>query len=187
MPQNDVLIAFDIVLIEIEKAIDELNLEGSQAFAGGKYEIARDLMEKGSRMTTFREHVKDLQKEWLNIFAAVVPNTKRKRKTPSYRKSQYELRTSKGEFRVPILQSLVELGGSAPANNVLDHVEKIMGNRLNAYDRQTLPSDPRILRWKNNAHWARFAMVKEGLLSPNSPRGIWEITESGRKYLKQHG
>ncbi len=29
-------------------------------------------------------------------------------------------------------------------------------------------------------------MVNEGLLSKNSPNGIWEITEKGKEYLKQN-
>jgi hypothetical protein len=69
MDQNEVAIAFDIVLEEIENAIAALNQEGAQAFQSGKYDVASDLMEKGSQMAAFRSKVKDLQKEWLNIFA----------------------------------------------------------------------------------------------------------------------
>lgn len=29
-------------------------------------------------------------------------------------------------------------------------------------------------------------MVKKGLLRNDSPRGIWEISEKGRNYLKEH-
>lgn len=179
-------VAFDIVLEEIENAIAALNREGGQAFEGGKYDIARDLMEKGSQMTAFRNRVKDLQKEWLNLFASVVPQKSRKRKAPRYKKLQHGLRTPEDEFRVPILQSLVELGGIASVNDVLDKVEVLMSHKLNAYDHQTLPSDPAIPRWRNTSQWARAAMVKEGLVSSNSPRGVWEITSSGRKFLEQH-
>ncbi|MEJ5377085.1 MAG: winged helix-turn-helix domain-containing protein [bacterium] len=186
MHQNEVVVAFDIVLEEIENAIAALNREGAQAFESGKYDVARDLMEKGSQMTGFRSRVKDLQKEWLNIFAAVIPQKSRKRKASRYKKLQHGLRTPEDEFRIPILQSLVELGGSAPMNDVLDKVETLMRPKLNAYDHQTLPSDPTIPRWRNTAQWARAAMVKEGLLSSASPRGVWEITDSGRRFLEQH-
>ncbi|MEM7820360.1 MAG: winged helix-turn-helix domain-containing protein, partial [Candidatus Aenigmatarchaeota archaeon] len=33
------------------------------------------------------------------------------------------------------------------------------------------------------AQWARNAMVKEGLLASDSPRGVWEITAVGRRWL----
>ncbi|MBI4762804.1 MAG: winged helix-turn-helix domain-containing protein [Chloroflexota bacterium] len=186
MHQNEVVVAFDIVLEEIENAIAALNRDGAQAFEGGKYEIARDLMEKGSQMTAFRDRVKDLQKEWLNIFAAAVHQKVQRQKVPRHKKLQHGLRTPEDEFRVPILQSLVDLGESAFMNDVLDEVEKLMSHKLNAYDRQTLPSDPAIPRWRNTAQWARAAMVKEGLLSSTSPRGVWEITDSGRKFLEQY-
>jgi len=186
MLQNEVAVAFDIVLEEIENAIAALNREGAQAFEESKYDIARDLMEKGSQMTAFRNRVKDLQKEWQNIFAAIVPQKPQRRKAPRHKKLQHGLRTPEDEFRIPILQSLVELGGSAPMNNVLDKVERLVSDKLNAYDRQTLPSDPTVFRWRNTAQWARATMVKEGLLSSNSPRGVWEITDTGRVFLAQH-
>jgi restriction endonuclease Mrr len=186
MHQNEVAVAFDIVLEEIENAIAALNREGAQAFETGKYDIARDLMEKGSQMTAFRERVKDLQKEWVNIFASVVPSRPRKRKAPRYQKLQHGLRTPEDEFRIPILQALVELGGIAPMNDVLDKVETLVSHKLNTYDRQTLASDPTIPRWRNTAQWARAAMVKEGLLSSKSPRGVWEITDNGRKFLEKN-
>lgn len=134
---------------------------------------------KGSQITAIRDRVKELQKEWLNIFATIIPQK------PPKRKLTRGLRTPEDEFRIPILQSLVELGGSANLNDVLDKVEKLMSHKLNAYDRQTLPSDPKIQRWRNTAQWARVDMVKKGLLSSDSPRGVWAITDSGRRYLEQ--
>lgn len=62
MDQNEVAIAFDIVLEEIENAIAALNQEGAQAFQCGKYDLARELMEKGSQMTAFRTRVVDHSK-----------------------------------------------------------------------------------------------------------------------------
>lgn len=184
MYQNEVAVAFDIVLEEIENAIAVLNQEGAQAFEKGKYDIARDLMEKGSQMTAFRSRVRDLQKEWLNIFASIAPHKPRRQKAPRFKKLQHGLRTPEDEFRIPILQTLVDLGGSAPMNDILDKVGRLMSDKLNPYDRQALPSDLTITRWRNTAQWARAAMVKEGLLSSGSPRGVWEITNIGREFLK---
>jgi len=39
-----------------------------------------------------------------------------------------------------------------------------------------------VKRWVNTARWARQKMVEKGLLAKDSPWGIWEITEKGRKY-----
>ncbi|MDQ1328156.1 MAG: restriction system protein [Candidatus Poribacteria bacterium] len=41
------------------------------------------------------------------------------------------------------------------------------------------------LKWVNTTHWVRYKMVKAGLLSENSSRGIWEITEEGRKWINE--
>mgnify|MGYP005865933069 FL=1 len=183
MDQNEVAIAFDIVLEEIENAIAALNQQGAEAFQNGKYDVARDLMEKGSQMAAFRTKVNDLQKEWLNIFATVTPPKTRRRSRKVAERLKRGLRTPEDAFRVPILQSLTELGGSCAMADVLDRVEAKMRNQLNAYDRSTLPSDPTQTRWRNTAQWARNAMVREGLMSSDSPRGIWEITEAGRRWL----
>ena len=183
MDQNEVAIAFDIVLEEIENAIAALNQQGAEAFQNGKYDVARDLMEKGSQMAAFRTKVNDLQKEWLNIFATVTPPKTRRRSRKVAERLKRGLRTPEDAFRVPILQSLTELGGSGAMADVLDRVEAKMRNQLNAYDRSTLPSDPTQTRWRNTAQWARNAMVREGLMSPDSQRGIWEITDAGRRWL----
>jgi hypothetical protein len=183
MDQNEVAIALDIVLEEIENAIAALNREGAQAFQGGKYDLAKELMEKGSQMTAFPAKVVDLQREWLNIFGAVTPSRVRKQGRKVAERLKRGLRTPEDAYRIPILQSLVDLGGSAPMNEVLDRVERVMKDHLNAYDRLPLSSDPTQVRWRNAAQWARNAMVKEGLLASDSPRGVWEITSAGRKWL----
>ena len=41
--------------------------------------------------------------------------------------------------------------------------------------------------WHKEANFARFLMVQEGLLKKGSPRGLWEITEAGRTFLKKGG
>jgi len=58
-----------------------------------------------------------------------------------------------------------------------------MEDRLNERDRQPLPSDPDRTSWHNTAQWERYKMVKQGLLSANSPRGVWEITLEGKRWL----
>ena len=57
-----------------------------------------------------------------------------------------------------------------------------MKNILKSYDEEPLSSKPKEKRWENTARWARQKMVEKGLLAKDSPWGIWEITEKGRKY-----
>jgi restriction system protein len=183
--ENEVATAFDIVLEEIEDAIEGLNQDGAEAFQKRDYERARDLMEKGSQMTAFREKVNELQKEWGNIFAKVsVRKRRRKRSRKAQKRLERGLRTREDGFHIPILQALVLLDGSASMAEVLDKVGDLMKDQLNEYDRSPLPSTPDSPRWRNTAQWARNAMVKEGLLASDSPRGVWKITEKGKQWLE---
>jgi len=93
-------------------------------------------------------------------------------------------KTPQGAYEKPILQALVQLGGSGTADSVLSIVEEQMKALLRPVD--LAPTSPgRDLRWRNTAKWARNKLKEEGLIKADSPRGIWEISEKGREYLKQ--
>ena len=71
-------------------------------------------------------------------------------------------------------------------SKVLDRVLQNMKGVLRDVDYEPLASDPDMPRWKNAAQWARNSMVKEGLLRSNSPRGVWEISDVGVKFLQNN-
>ncbi|RKY41126.1 MAG: hypothetical protein DRP76_00555 [Candidatus Omnitrophota bacterium] len=185
MYKNEVNIAFEILVEEIENVIENLNQEGQKAFKNGRYDKAKEIIENVTQMISFREKVCGLQREWKNIFTGRLPK-KIRRKRKGYQKLKRGLRTPQDEYIIPILQTLVELGGKAEMYAVLKGVFEKMKDRLNQYDMQALPSNPSQKRWENTAQWSRNTMVKEGLLSSKSPRGIWEITAAGRRFLSEH-
>ena len=86
------------------------------------------------------------------------------------------------EYWPAILESLVELGGRAQRDKVITRVGEKLESTLTPADKQLLKSGMDV-RWKNRVAWQRLNMVKQGLLRENSPRGVWEITDSGRKWL----
>jgi hypothetical protein len=86
-------------------------------------------------------------------------------------------KTPQRAFRSPILKALLEVDGVAKAADVLKRLEASIGGQLNSTDRQILSSGG--IRWQNTAQWERNAMVVEGLLKKNSPRGLWELTSKG--------
>ena len=92
-------------------------------------------------------------------------------------------RTPRQSFRIPILKALIELGGRGKADQILEKVEIEMKGILKSVDYEKLPSGV-MIRWQNTAQWERFVMVQDGLLHSDSPRGVWEITEKGRKFLE---
>ena len=93
--------------------------------------------------------------------------------------------TRRHAFRIPILDVLVGLSGRAFAADVLARVESQMASRLTALDRQLLPSGGQ-LRWRKQADFERLAMVREGLLKSDSPRGMWELTDRGSEEARKH-
>lgn len=181
---NEVEAAFDILLEEVENAIEVLNQDGAAAFGKANYERTQELADRGKQMTALRGKVTDLRREWSTLFASVATR-RRKRKTTGKRPGRLErgFRTPEDAFRVPILKALQDLGDSAPIGTVLNTVGQLMADKLNEHDRLPLQSTPDSVRWRNTAQWTRAKMVKEGLMADDSPRGTWEITHAGRRWL----
>jgi len=179
--KNEVNEAFEILLEEIEEVANDLNEAGAEAFRAGDYDGARQAIEEATRLDEFRTKVRELQKEWLKLLAPQAQKHRKKRHRKT-RRLPRGLRTPEDAFRRPILEALVELGGSAPASQVLELVAQKMQAILNPHDWEPLPSGSAI-RWRNTAQWCRQSLVREGLMKADSPHGIWEISDQGRKSL----
>lgn len=88
------------------------------------------------------------------------------------------------DFWKPLLEVLVDRGGRASRAEVHKAVENKMKDRLTPGDyEQNLDGTA---KWSKQLDYQRLAMVHEGLLESNSPRGAWEITGSGHRWLSQH-
>ena len=75
----------------------------------------------------------------------------------------------------PLLEALRELGGSAKADEAVDRVAADL--RLSdAVLNEVLPSGGS--RFRNQVAWARFYLVREGLVD-SSKRGVWSLTARG--------
>jgi hypothetical protein len=97
-------------------------------------------------------------------------------------------RTQERDFRLPILEALDELGGRARAEDIRPLLERKMQSKLRPDDHGFLPSNGE-LRWWNTAKYERKHMVRmrPPLLNSGSPHGWWEITDTGREYLRRQG
>ncbi len=109
----------------------------------------------------------------------------KRRKKRSKRLPRNSGRADQSIFIKPILQVIHDLGGNASAKDVLAKLEKSMKSQLSPIDLEPLKSGQ--IRWKNTAQWARNELVSDGFLAKETPRGIWKITENGRKYLQSNG
>jgi len=93
-------------------------------------------------------------------------------------------KTPSKAFWVPVLQVLEEAGGRAGASQVEDSVGQLMAVRLNEVDQARVRSGG--VRWSVTLRWACHHMKQEGLLAGDAPRGICEISNEGRAYLRRH-
>ena len=84
-------------------------------------------------------------------------------------------------YWIPILQALDEQGGEAPAVDVIARVGEILENDLTDDDKSSTGTGE--TRWKNRTQFARLRMKEQGWINPNSPRGVWAMTEEGREQL----
>jgi restriction system protein len=76
----------------------------------------------------------------------------------------------------PLLDALRKLGGSGTPEEVAEQMAQDMG-LTDEEQNELLPSGG--LRYRTNIAWARFYLVREGLLD-SSKRGVWSLTERGR-------
>lgn len=95
-------------------------------------------------------------------------------------------KTPQAEYRIPILESLIEMGGKGKVREVLGKVKSKIGYKLTIADLEKLPSGKSI-RWENAVLWERQKMKEEGLLKKDSPKGVWEITKKGKSYYHHQG
>lgn len=92
--------------------------------------------------------------------------------------------TKREKYHITILEALYEMGGKGKAEKVLQVLESKMRSILTEYDYQPLESGE--IRWIKAAHWARLHLVHQGLLRRDSPRGIWELSEEGYKFIENY-
>jgi len=87
----------------------------------------------------------------------------------------------------PLLDALRALGGSGTPDEVVERIATDL-KLSDDVQNELLPSgEP---RYRNQVHWGRFYLVREGLLD-SSKRGVWSLTERGRSttltYQQAHG
>jgi restriction system protein len=183
---SNVFAAFEMLMEEIEAEVDLINKVATMALARRDYDGAHKAIEHAAQVTAFRDKTVSLRKEWKTLTVTqggkaeeeILPIKRR-----NLGRLQRGLRTPEIAYYQPILEALNELGGSAEMNDVVERVEQSMRGVLRQVDYEPLASGTEMLRWRNTAQWARNTMVEEGLLKLDSPRGMWEITEAGRRAL----
>ncbi len=103
-------------------------------------------------------------------------------KTTAEKPATTTKRLAQSKFRIPLMKTVLDLGGSAEVSAIRKAMEEKMAPLLRQGDYETVATgEP---RWWNAIVWERNALVKEGLFSKTSKRGVWELTEEGKALLR---
>jgi hypothetical protein len=185
LSQSQINLGVESLLEQVEDTVNELNEEGASSFKQGDYNRARSFLRDAERVSDFRYKVRSLQKEWLDLFYRPrnLPQSEN-RKNSGLKKQFKGIRTPEDAFRKAILESLVELKGTAPTDKILERVEIRMKKSFNDYDLEPLSESFPKLRWHNTARWCLNTMSIEGLVKNDSSTGAWIIMEKGEAAFK---
>ncbi len=114
----------------------------------------------------------------------VTKNSSRSSKTRTKKRSRVPTGTVLREesYEIPLLAVLEEEGGSGPASEIIQALGARLADQLLPNDRRELKSGA--IRWQNRAQFVRLRLVQRGDMAGDSPRGIWAISEQGRKRLE---
>jgi restriction system protein len=181
--------AFATLLEQLDVALQESLARSNRAAQQGDFDAVEIEVERQRNLVSARNQLQTLQELWPGL----VGESKKteKKSAPVAKRSSRAQRLPKGSatsrkaFRLPILAVLEEMGGSGRMADVLNRVGEMMAHILNETDRG-LTHTGQTVRWRHAAQWVRQRMKDEGLLAADSPHGIWEITEMGHAYLREH-
>ena len=157
---DNILTGLEMLLEEMDSIITQLNQQGVQLLKKKQYSEAKKIITQAETILAFQAKLQAQREEW---FQTVVPSTRKTRKTKKTGSRTMTtllepgLRTPMEAYQHPILQALDQLGGSGRVGDILDLVEEMMKDKLNKYDYQPIPSNPKIFRWRKTAQWSRFS------------------------------
>lgn len=187
---DDVGAALHLLRDALAEEAQRINEEGAKAMKAGDYPTAEGVLDFAKRLLAFRSRVEGLGKEWAELEGLRDKSSEEVQQIVSKRffgrRPSGDI-TPQIEYCRYILDVLVEMGGSGKTDDVLESVGKKMKPVLKPKDYEPHKSDAKQIRWRNTAQWARNLMVNEdGRMRKKSPRGVWEISEAGRAWLKKH-
>lgn len=190
-PTDDVSAALSLLRDALGEEEQRIRNEGSLAMQNGAYDTAASVIDFAKRLLAFKAKVDGLVNEWEGLEEFNERATPEVREIVSKRffgkKAKKGESTPQEEYFRPILEALVEMGGKGKTKAVLDRVGEKMKGIFKPLDYGPHSSNPKQIRWRNSAQWARNTMANEdGRMRGDSPNGIWEISEKGRKWLAEN-
>ncbi|MGC8845962.1 MAG: winged helix-turn-helix domain-containing protein [Candidatus Hydrogenedens sp.] len=96
------------------------------------------------------------------------------------------MKTPERAYVLPVVDSLMEFGGTAPRKEVVTRVFEKMKHILKDYDLEPMSYNKYVPRWKDTLHWVRLHLLERGILEKGTEKGIWTLTEYGKAYYAMH-
>lgn len=187
---NDVGEALQLLNESLSEEQIRIREEGSKALLFDNLATAQDAIDFSKKLKSFQAKVEKLAEEWKELEAAESEATPEVRKIVSKRffgKKKRGVVTPEKAYIRPLLETLVEMGGSGDNNVVIDRVGQKMKPQLKPVDYEPLPSNQEP-RWRNKVRFVRNALVnKDGRMAKGTPKGVWEISKAGRCWLEDEG
>lgn len=88
------------------------------------------------------------------------------------------------DFEIPLLRSLIEMGGQAEPS---DELYRRVGSKLNLPPEQMQYDAVHArVKWVYHLQWVRHTLIKKGEID-GSERGIWRVTSAGRDRVNSEG
>lgn len=187
---DDVSAALSLLRDALGEEEQRIRNEGSRAMQSGAYDTATAVIDFAKRLLAFKAKVDGLVSEWEGLEEFNERATPEVREIVSKRffgkKAKKGEITPQEEYYRPILEALVEMGGKGKTKAVIDRVGEKMKAIFKPLDYAPHTSSQKQIRWRNSAQWARNTMANEdGRMRGDSPNGIWEISDKGRKWLRE--
>ena len=206
MNHSEIKKNFNILFENVDNFITDLKLKSSEEILNGSITEAQKLLSKIIPYQNFYEKLKIARQSFYDI--EIQPEVKNENKKHvqdeteeiyndgseedfeevidnEENSKQNNDVTSQNNFRIPILKSLIFLGGSSEENDVIEFVKKDLKTKLTKADFE-IPEGYDKERWLTNMYFETATMVDEGLLVHESSHKKWEIAQKGIDYLSKY-
>ena len=206
MNHNEIKKNFNILFENVDSFITDLKLKSSEEILNGSITEAQKLLSKIIPYQNFYEKLKIARQSFFDI--EIQPEVKNENKKHVQEETEEIYNdgseedfeevidneenskqnndvTSQNNFRIPILKSLIFLGGSSEENDVIEFVKKDLKTKLTKADFE-IPEGYDKERWLTNMYFETATMVDEGLLVHESSNKKWEIAQKGIDYLSKY-
>lgn len=167
--------------LNIIRLVDSVQKEAediSRKTGLSKYQMAQRLLKQNMG---FEVELADIQRLWDRKTPGISkpgsikqPDTAPETNNNSHGKPSNDKRTPKRVLMEEIIKALESFGGKAPKKEVHLLMAKNMSDRLTPADKQIDNSGQ--VCWEHQTDWARLELSQRGVLKPDSPRGIWELS-----------